>query len=464
MMRLKKPIKTILSTTIITLLANQSAQAGSFSLYTESTARAIGNYAAGIAAEASDASTGWYNPAGLALLGHEELVMGGVGVFPGSKLTGTSTYMTSPYPSYVQSFNGLQGAQDALVPSFHYARPFHDNVTFGLSIVSPFGLVTDWGTEGPLRYAATKSKLFTADLSPEVGVRISPNLAAGAGLDLQYARVTFNSVLGAPALLSFIDEPARGFDSTSTNKGDSFAVGFHAGIMLISDSEHSRLGFNYQSAIRHTFKGTSRLRGPLATSGIGEPDGVFESNDLISNRITLPDVLTLSGYHDLNQSWALLGSVVYTAWQSLSSIELNNVAAFNEIEGEPGLMDARSIVDYKNTWRFAGGVNYKVTPEWMIRAGGGYDQTPTNDAHRDARIPDCSRWALAVGAHYQARPNIGLDLGYTHLFEASDADINNSTVLGHNSVLVQARAKNAVDLVGLQLTWAMDGVSPAMTK
>lgn len=464
MKRLKKPIKTILSTTIVALLANHSAEAGSFSLYTESTARAIGNYAAGIAAEASDASTGWYNPAGLALLGHEELVLGGVGVFPSSKLTGTATFITSPYPSYMQNFNNLQGAQDALVPSLHYARPFRDNMAFGLSIVTPFGLVTDWGTKGPLRYSATKSKLLTADVSPEVGVRISPNLAAGAGLDLQYARVTFNSVLGAPTLLMFIDEPATAFDSTSTNKGDSFAVGFHAGIMLISDSQHSRLGFNYQSAIAHKFRGTSRLKGPLASLGIGNPNAVFESDELTSNRITLPDVLTLSGYHDLNESWALLGSIVYTAWQSLSSIELNNVAAFNEIDSEPALMSSRSIVDYKNTWRFAGGVNYKVNPQWMLRAGGGYDQTPTNDAHRDVRIPDCSRWALALGAHYQARPNVGLDLGYTHLFEASDAVINNGIVLGESTSLVQAKAKNAVDLVGLQVTWLMDEVVPVMTK
>ncbi|MFW2535499.1 transporter, partial [Legionella sp. 28fTON52] len=42
--------------------------------------------------EAADASTGWYNPAGLALIRQQQVVVGAVGVFPSSELTGTSTF------------------------------------------------------------------------------------------------------------------------------------------------------------------------------------------------------------------------------------------------------------------------------------------------------------------------------------------------------------------------------------
>ena len=140
-----KPIRTLVSVAVVGILNASAAYSGGFSLYTEGTASAIGNYAAGIAAEAADASTGWYNPAGLALIHKQQMIAGGVGVFPTSELTGTSTFTTTGLPNFVQNFNGLDGAESAFVPSFHYALPLGENATFGFSATSPFGLATDWG-------------------------------------------------------------------------------------------------------------------------------------------------------------------------------------------------------------------------------------------------------------------------------------------------------------------------------
>ncbi|PYD22753.1 long-chain fatty acid transporter, partial [Pseudomonas syringae pv. pisi] len=148
---------------------------------------AIGNYAAGIAAEAADASIGWYNPAGLSLLHRQELVVGEVTIFPSAKLSGTSTFASQGMPSYFQTFNNLNGAKMGYVPSFHYALPLGQNMTFGLSLVAPFGLATQWDRSGPLRYAATTSNLVTTDLSPEIGGRLNDHFALGLGIDLQYA-------------------------------------------------------------------------------------------------------------------------------------------------------------------------------------------------------------------------------------------------------------------------------------
>ena len=137
-----KPLRILVSTAVATAMAVGVSHAGGFSLYTEGSGYTIGNYAAGAAAEAADASTGWYNPAGLVLIREQQAVFGGVGVFPTSKLNGTSSFRTPPLPNYVQSFGGLEGGVNAFVPSFHYALPLGENATFGLSVVSPFGLST----------------------------------------------------------------------------------------------------------------------------------------------------------------------------------------------------------------------------------------------------------------------------------------------------------------------------------
>jgi long-chain fatty acid transport protein len=449
-------------------MANQAAHAGAFSLYTESSGAAIGNYAAGIAAEGADASIGWYNPAGLVLIHQQEVVLSGVGIFPSSKLSGTSTYSTTlpfigPIPNYVQSFSDLQGAKDALVPAFHYAKPLGPNSTFGLSVVAPFGLSTDWGKQSPLRYQATLTDLKTINVSPEIGGKLTEHFSVGAGIDFQWAQVKFNQMLGAPAALQFLQSfgvpvvPTT-LDSLSFNKGHSFGMGFHAGILGMFNDNHTRLGLNYQSRVKHQFHGYSTLTGRLADiPALTNPNATFRSDELFSNSVALPDVTTFSVYQDLNDRLALLGSIVYAGWSSFKVVQLNNVAAIGPEQDAHALVNSSTTEGYDNAFRVALGANYRFTDQWMLRVGGGYDETPTVDAHRDVRLPDANRWAASIGAHYQMRPNLGFDLGYTYIWADEDSKINNTTHIGETSTNnVTARGDNHVHLVGLQAVWMID--------
>lgn len=460
--------KTLVSTAISAMLASGVAHAGAFSLYTEGSAAAIGNFAAGAAAEASSAATGWYNPAGLAFLDKEQLVLSGVGVFPSTALTGNSTFNTFvpvQFPPYVQNFTDLDGSKDAVVPAFHYARPLGNRATFGLSVVSPFGLSTEYSNSSPVRYAATLSELITINVSPELGGKLTDNLAIGVGFDMQYSKVKFNRIVGLPTVLQAGGLPPTFLDSNSYNEGDSLGFGYHAGILGQFNHGHTRVGLNYQSRVNHRFRGhsefTGRLADPLAV--IGDPTAKLRSEALFSNDIEFPDVVTLSAYHDVNERIALLGSVVYTGWDVFKTIELNNVAAVTPTG--PGPVNTSSPTHYNNAWRFAVGANIKVNDNLMMRVGGGYDETPTIDAERDVRLPDADRWALSAGAHYQMKPQLGFDLGYTYLFATQDTTVNRTEAIGTTSTYnVNARAKPDAHLVGLQAVWTMDQGMVKSTK
>jgi len=484
---MQKPIRTMTSLAVLAMMASHAINAGGFSLYTEGSAAAIGNFAAGIAAEGADASIGWYNPAGLVLLKKQQAVLGGVGVFPSTQLTGSSLYSTpnlfdptEPNLTYAQTFSGLQAAKSALVPSLHYALPLNDMAVFGLSIVAPFGLSTDYEKNSPVRYAATLSKLETFTLSPELGHKITKHFSLGVGVDLQYARVTFNRMIGSPAYLQYLElvvpqeiTPYT-LDSESKNTGDSFGVGFHLGGLLRFSEDHTRLGLNYQSHVNHNFSGRSQLTGRFAdpalnifAPGLANPNASFYSNTLSSNSIALPGILTLSGYQDVNDKLALLGSVVYSQWSSFKEITLNNVAVGVP---DPDLgtttlttRNATTTEGYRDTWRLAIGANYHVNDQWMMRIGGGYDQTPTVNAHRDVRLPDSNRGAVAIGVHYQAFPSVGFDVGYSYLFATNDAIINNTQPIATSTYNVTATSKNHAQLVGLQAVWKLDQEKASMT-
>ena len=151
----------------------------------------------------------------------------------------------------------------------------------------------------------------------------------------------------------------------------------------------------------------------------------------------------------------LLGSVVFTGWSVYKTIELDNIAAISE-EGGSALVNLTTSQDFRDTWRAALGANYHISDVWMMRIGGGYDQTPTVKVARDIRLPDSDRWALSVGTHYQWFSNIGIDAGYTYLFGVWRASVNNTIHLSEiSSTTIQAQAKNHAQLVGLQVVWTV---------
>lgn len=453
---MQKPVKTIIASVIGSMMVSTVSYAGAFSLYTEGSGAAIGNFAAGIAAEAADASTGWFNPAGLVLLDKEQVVFSGVGVFPSVKLTGNSTFATTGFEPYRENFSQLQASTNAVVPAIHYAKPLGERAAFGLSVVVPFGLATEYSNTSPVRYAATLTDLLTIDVSPQLAGQLTDHVSVGAGLDLQWSQVKFNRILGAPTLLVAGGNPPTAFDSLSDNEGHSMGVGFHAGILGAFNDQHTRIGLNYQSKVKHKFHGFSELTGPLADPLIRDPDAIYRTGSLSSNQIEFPDVVTLSGYQDVNEKLALLGSVVYTGWGVFKIIQLNKVAAFTPTLGQI-IVNSPSEQDYRNTWRFALGANYHLNDHWMMRAGFGYDQTPTVDAERDVRLPDANRWALSIGGHYQMWPSLGFDAGYTYLFANQETLINKRDSLGTtSSYTVQAHGKPHAHLVGVQAVWTID--------
>lgn len=455
-MYLKTPRWRMLGTAFVVAFTSCRVFSGGFSLYTEGSTVAVGNFAAGVAAEAADASIGWYNPAGLVLISQQQLLASGVGVLPSSRLTGVSTFATDGQEPYIQRFTNLQGGKNALVPALHYALPLGERAAFGFSLISPFGLSTDYATTSPVRYEATLTELMTVNASPELAGRLTRHLSVGAGLDLQWAQVKFNQVLGIPTILQSGGLNPTSFDSTSNNRGRSFGVGFHAGVLAVFDDNHTRIGLNYQSRMNHTFHGTSTLTGILADPDLSRT-AVFRSDSLYSNGMALPEVVTLSAYRDVSARTAWLASVVYTGWSVFDTTQLNHVAAFSPDFDGLVLLDVFNPQNYKNTWRFALGMNHRLTDQWLLRMGAGYDQTPTVNSARDVRLPDADRWALSVGAHYQMRPNLGWDVGYTYLFAADKAQVNKTNPLGTGAYYqVTALANVHAQLIGLQVVWMID--------
>ena len=130
--------------------------------------------------------------------------------------------------------------------------------------------------------------------------------------------------------------------------------------------------------------------------------------------ITMPDTLSMSGFHQLNDKWDMMADATWTGWSVLQQLQINRTSGAT----------LQSVQEnWKNTWRVAAGANYHYNERWMARIGIAFDQSPVSDAYRTARIPDSSRTWLSVGGQYKVSLASAVDFGYAHLF-VNNASIN----------------------------------------
>lgn len=407
--------------------------AGAFQLW-EQDGASVGNYHAGRVAIAEDASTAYYNPAGLIRIQHKQLVLAGDPIVTNIKFHGTvqiSTLNRNPYPV------SAQGGGYNFIPSGHYAMRVSPNVVLGLSIVVPYGLKTDYHDTTFARYSATLTSSTVVDIAPAVGFALNDHLSLGLGLDFERLYGRFNLVATA------FDEQEN---THAHNKGSSHGVGAHAGV-LYQFNPGTRAGLSYQSKVVHHVNGSSTFKGPLSNDVMG---GVQFSPNFKLNFI-LPATTAFSVFHTLNPIWDVMGTLVYTQWNAVQNLEFENVAGILD-STSTNIMSVTVPQFFHNTWNIALGANYHYNQKWMLRMGGGFDESPVKTKYRNLALPDSNRLALAVGGHYQMTDHVGFDASWSHIFAMNTRIDHRAQRVGDQITVTNGHVKAGANVVGLQAT------------
>ncbi|HSO18754.1 MAG TPA: outer membrane protein transport protein, partial [Desulfosarcina sp.] len=128
------------SASIVCLLCMAGTAMGSGFAIIEQSASGAGYAYAGMAAAAQDASTIFFNPAGMALLSGNELQVGAHYIIPTAEFKdqGSTTVLGTP----LTGGDGGDGRNEALVPNLFYRHSFSDRWKAGIGITAPFGLTT----------------------------------------------------------------------------------------------------------------------------------------------------------------------------------------------------------------------------------------------------------------------------------------------------------------------------------
>ncbi|GAA0419327.1 outer membrane protein transport protein [Cocleimonas flava] len=455
--------KAVLFSTLPLLFASQTAYSAGFALI-ENSAAGMGKAFAGAAAAAEDASTVWFNPAGMDYLGKS--LDGKSLVTQAGHIVSAKTKYTDKGSTAPAALNAQLGGVDenkritSFIPNLYYVKPVNEKLHFGLGINGPFGSKTDYDKDWYGRYQSTLTDLLSININPALSWKASDKLSLGAGVSAQYVKLTSlsaaidsagfcrsaaiqtgNSDLfsGCNAVYPNAAQPET--DSYNELTGDSIAFGYNLGL-LYQPTDKTRLGLSYRSKVKHDVDGEVKFDldpGLTAVSLNGVPQ--LQDRDVKAS-VELPDSLSFSVAHKVNDKLELLGDITWTGWSSFQELKVTEVDGVTEVSTTPE--------EWEDVYRISVGANYKYNEKLTLRTGVAYDEEPIPSAElRTPRIPGNDRTWISFGAGYKWSKNLDLDFGYSHLFLKETA-IDNP---GENGYAVRGTYKSSVDILSAQLNY-----------
>lgn len=194
---------------LLTLLTSSAVESSAYQLWAQS-ANSVGYAHADMPALADDASTAWYNPAGMTRLCAPVVAFGGSFVTLRTEFNGSAGFSDLTDLIVYEEGKLITTLTDSLTEPFRVPRsvgntapsigmlnaviPMHINgidIAFGLAIDAPWGLETDY-RYSYVRTYAERTYIESIQINPSIAFRFG-NLSVGAGYGSELMRAEFTA-------------------------------------------------------------------------------------------------------------------------------------------------------------------------------------------------------------------------------------------------------------------------------
>lgn len=398
-----------------------TGHAAGFAL-SEQSGSGMGNAYAGAAAVAEDASTIYFNPAGMTYIEGRQLV----GALHTIRTTGDFNNQGSQ-PGAGRSLGGEGGdfGSWAFLPNIYYKQNLTEQLKFGIGVGTPFGLKTEYDRSWLGRFQAVKSELKTININPSLAWKVNDQWSLGFGISAMWAEAELTSAVNA------------GTAPLVKNKGNDWGFGYNLGA-IYQVTPATRIGVAYRSKVEQHLKGDVRSTFVQAN---GIPGSTLNTD--ITADLTLPETFSFSTFSHLDDRWDLLTDITWTRWSQFKELVILRDNGTNSVVGS-------TVEHWNNTLRYSAGLNYRYNDTLKLRTGLAYDDEAIDNEHRTPRIPGNDRIWLSLGASWQYTPETKLDIGYTHLFikDARIQDDQRSAGRG----LVAGKYEGSADILSVQMS------------
>ncbi|QUJ66666.1 porin [Photobacterium sp. GJ3] len=401
--------KTMMATAIA-LASHQSLAAG-FQLNSQS-ATGLGRAFAGDAVIADNASVMARNAAAMTLFNAPAISLGLNVIDTDIEVKDANYTLSNPLTSSVTSANldSEQIGGTSYVPNLYYVHPVNDKLALGVGIYSNFGTKTEFSNSYAANEFGGLTDVKSMNLTLNAAYRLNPQWSIGGGLDIIYGQGELKrsnkTIEGVLQYSKSVQGPLLDVDVDGT------AVGFNLGTVYeLNDANRFGLAYHYSPELE--------ADGDIYAQQAG---GQLNGQKLL---MPLPDMVEFSGFHQLNNQFAVHYSVQWIEWSSFDVLKTNKGVTLNEYE-------------WQNGWHYAIGGTYTLNSDWTLRAGYMYD-TSAQDKKTSISVPDSDRQWFSGGFSYNLSSKSTVDFGLTYLM-GKDVQATESTDLSSVSATTRADA------------------------
>ena len=426
-------------------LAAGGAQAGGLLLYEFGTAEP-GLAAAGYAARAQDASTAFTNPAGMTRLeGHQFLASGQLdyGSLKFSIGSGTSTALGTDAGGNAFGSDGWFLGGGAF---FSYS--VSPELKLGFAMTGNFGVPLKYDDNWAGRYYVQEATLLGLSFVPSIAYKATDKLSVGAGVNVMYGKYKNKVALNIPDALrpgNFVPIRRSETDAQLELDDNTWGAGVNLGLLYEMDAR-TRFSLTWNSQVSLNFSAQTKF------SNLGQFGTNLQNAGLLNSTVNVgikvPQQAMGSVFTQLDERWAVLGSIGWQQWSKFGQVQLGLPDAANPTSLTTNL-------DYKDTWHLAAGAQYRLSDPWLLNFGIAYD-SEFQSGNVSPLLPANAAWRFGAGAEHRSRKDFFWGFAAEYLYGGTlDTNVQSTTpvALGGRGNLVGSYNSIGTLFLGVYGNW-----------
>ena len=378
----------------------------------------IGLASAGYGARAQDASTAFTNPAGMTRLAGTQFLAAGQLDYGRTNFgigSGTSPALGTDSGGNAFGSNGWFPGGGAFL-----SYSVSPELKLGFAMSGNFGGVVQYNDNWVGRYYVQQSKLVGLSFVPSVAYKVTDKLSLGASVNAMYGYYYNTVAINIPdALRPGVVVPIQraAGDAQLKLTDNTWGWGGSLGLLYEFDSR-TRVGLTWNSQVNLDFSAPAQFSNLGALGTNLQAAGLL--NSTVNVGIKVPQQVMGSVFAQLNDKWALLGSIGWQQWSKFGQVQLG-------IDNPNNPISLTTNLNFKDTWHVAAGAQYRINEPWTLNFGIAYDSGFQGGTVSPA-LPTNAAWRFGVGAQQQLSKSAFWGFAADYLYGGNlDVNLQSST-------------------------------------
>ena len=330
-----------------------------------------------------------YNPAAMTKIQGEKIKATIAYIAPHGKWKADD--MTKGGVGEFDSF-GRNRVNPAIAPGLFYVKQLNDKEWLGMGTYTRFGNLCQFERNSVVASNAFSSRLNGTSIAMNYARKHDSKWSTSVGAEINYIGLQYDKNIGMTSPIHL--------------EGTSWALGWNAAANYEFDDKNE-FAVVYRSKVKHSMEAEYDVHGDIGYLGVSTGKG--NTGDAYGC-ITLPESWMLGYGHKFNNKTRMELNATWTRWSRFDALNIAMGGVMWDVTGGKGLQSEKN---WKDGWRYAIGIEHKLSDKYTLLAGIAHDERSIPDETADFMVPTGERDTYSIGIQYNdKKQTIALGLGY----------------------------------------------------